>query len=231
MSNILVSFLIVSRGRFEGLLKAIGSIINTASNTQRIEILIRLDEDDVMSLSRLEELPKDKIIIKTFIGEKYGYEFLHKYVNELCLQANGEFFAWFNDDCVIKSKGWDDIISKYKGQIVSFYPNHKGTGSGNIFPIIPRKVFEILGHFSLSQQVDTWQFVVCNKSGIEIKRDDIVFVHNRESGVKEYISDGDRKAVHKKTAKVWKNLRKKRFNDVNKIRKFLGKEPYEKEKI
>lgn len=223
MSNILVSFLIVSRGRFNGLLKAINSIINTASNTKRVEILIRFDEDDEKSLNRLSELPTNNITIHTVIGKKYGYEFLHKYVNELCLDANGEFFAWFNDDCIIESNGWDDIIDKYKGQIVSFYPDHKGTGSGNIFPIISRKIYEILGHFSLSQQVDTWQFVVCNKAEIEIKRKDIVFIHNREEGVKEYISDKNRKNVHKKTVNVWRKLSKKRKDDTNKIRKFLGK--------
>lgn len=57
----LISFLLISRGRFNELLKSIGSIIDKAKDPSRIEIMLRFDEDDEESISRIDELPKDKI--------------------------------------------------------------------------------------------------------------------------------------------------------------------------
>jgi len=216
----LASILIISRNRFDSLLEAINSIINTTNDLKKVEILLRFDDDDDDSLSRVSELPKDKIDINMTVGKRYGYENLHKYVNEICKQAQGEFLVWFNDDCVIKSKNWDIILSEYIGQIVCLFPNHEGTGSGNIFPIISKKIYDILGHFSLSQQVDTWQQIVGSRAKIEKKRDDLIFIHNREQ---DYVSDPDRKAVLKRTAKVWAESDKILTEDANKVKKYIRK--------
>lgn len=214
----LVSILIISRNRFDSLLEATDSIVKNTKDLKRVEIVLRFDEDDDNSLSRLKELPQDKIDINIIIGKRWGYEKLYEYVNEICKKAKGEFLAWFNDDCVIESKNWDDIIAEYTNKIVCLDPNHKGTGSGNIFPIISKKVFEILGHWALSQQVDTWQMVVGNKSGISIKRNDLVFIHNRKQ---DYVSDENRSEVLQRTAKVWRNSNGQIKRDIKKIQNYL----------
>ena len=84
MSNKLVSILIISRNRFDSLLEAVDSIVQTAKNLERVEILIRFDDDDDDSLLRLNELPKDKVDMNIIVGKRWGYEFLHEYVNEIC---------------------------------------------------------------------------------------------------------------------------------------------------
>jgi hypothetical protein len=218
--NKLISILIPTRNRFDSLLKAIGSILKTTKHLEKIEIILRFDSDDINSLSRTSELPTDKIDINIMIGPRYKYIELHKYVNEMCEKTTGEFIAWFNDDCVIETEGWDEIIEKYIGKIVCFYPNNKETGGGNIFPIISRKIYEILGHFSLSQQVDSWQAVVGKSAGIEVKIDDVIFIHNRKQ---DYVSDENREAVLKQAAKVWKNTRSLRVQDVKKIKEYKVK--------
>jgi len=220
MSEKLVSFLIPSRNRFDSLLKAIGSIIKNTNDLSRVEVVLRFDEDDGYSLARVDELPTNDIDINITIGKRFGYVELHRYVNEMCRKTKGEFIAWFNDDCIVETKDWDNIIAKYSGKLVSFYPNNKKTGSGNIFPIIHRKVFEILGHFSMAPQVDTWQFVVCNRAGIEIKRDDLVFIHNRKQ---DYISDDCRDAVLNKNSKTWSKTKQMRNKDTKKIKEYIKK--------
>ncbi len=220
VSKKLVSILIPTRNRFDSLLKAVGSVIKNTKDLARIEIVMRFDDDDKASLDRIDELPTDKIDINIMIGERYKYIELHRYVNEMCEETKGEFIAWFNDDCVIETKNWDDIVAKHTGKIMCFYPDNKGTGSGNIFPMISRKIYEILGHFSLAQQVDTWQHVVCNRSGIQKKFNNLVFIHNRKQ---DYISDKDRKQVLNKTRKVWIATKKKRLEDVKKIKNYLKK--------
>jgi len=220
MSGKLASILIPTRNRFDSLLKAINSIVNTTKDLSRVEILIRFDEDDESSISRIKELPTDEIDINIIIGKRYKYEELHRYVNEMCEETKGEFIVWFNDDCIIQSNGWDDIIAEYIGKTICFYPNNKKTGSGNIFPIISRKIYETLGHFSLSQQVDTWQAHVCNKAGLEIRRDDLVFIHNRKQS---YVSDENRQSILNKTRRVWNKTKKKRLEDVEKLKKKFGR--------
>jgi len=218
MSDKLASILIPTRNRFDSLLKAVNSIVNTANNLDRVEIVMRFDEDDENSLSRLDELPTDKVDINVMIGERYKYIELHKYVNEMCKETRGKFILWFNDDCIIETKNWDNIIFKYAGKIVCLYPNNKGTGCGNIFPIISREIYEKLGHFSLSQQVDTWQHHVGKRAGIEVRVDNLVFIHNRKQ---DYVSDEDRSEILKKTRKVWQSTKKCRLQDIQKIRELL----------
>lgn len=217
----LASILITSRGRFDELLKAIESVINTAHNVDVVEIMLRLDDDDEDSLNRIKELPTDRIDINVMIGPRHKYIELYKYVNEMCAESKGKFLVWFNDDCVIESKNWDNIIAEYRGKLVCLYPNHKGTGSGNIFPIIHRKIYEILGHFALSQQVDSWQNMVCAKAGIVIRRNDLIFIHNRKQ---EYVSDENRMEVMRNTHKVWKNTAKAREKDIKKIKQYMEKQ-------
>jgi hypothetical protein len=218
MVDKLASILIPSRNRFDSLLEAVGSIVSNTKFLEKIEIIIRFDKDDENSLSRLDELPTDKVDINIMVGEKYGYIELYKYVNEMCEKTKGEFIVWFNDDCVIKTKEWDAIIAEYTGKIVCFYPDHKGTGSGNIFPIISRKIYEITGHFALSQQVDTWQQVVGKRAGIVVRRNDLIFIHNREQN---YVSDKNRKKVLRKTRQVWEQTNKIRVKDANKVKQYI----------
>lgn len=227
MAKKLASILIPTRNRFDSLLKAIESITSTTEHLDSVEILVRFDEDDENSLKRINELPKDKIDINVMVGKRYGYTELHRYVNEMCEQTKGEFIVWFNDDCIIETSGWDRKIAKYVGQVVCFYPNHRGTGSGNIFPIINRQIYETLGHFSLAQQVDTWQSFVCNRAGLQIRMDGMVFIHNRKQ---DYVSDENRKGVMQKTRKVWNNTKKKRAEDVKKLKEKFNKKLLKKEK-
>jgi hypothetical protein len=163
-------------------------------------------------------LPIDKVDINIMIGTRYKYIELHKYVNEMCEKTTGEFIVWFNDDCVIETEGWDEIIEKYTGKIVCFYPNNKETGGGNIFPIISRKIYEILGHFSLSQQVDSWQSDVGSRADIEVRMNNLVFIHNRKQ---DYVSDENREAVLKQTAKMWIKTDQLRVQDAQKITEYI----------
>jgi glycosyltransferase involved in cell wall biosynthesis len=215
----LISILIPTRNRFDSLLKAVESIVKHTKTPERVEIVMRFDEDDGYSLSRLDELTKE-IDINIMVGKRYGYLELHKYVNEMCKETKGEFILWFNDDCVIETKSWDDVVAQYSGKVMCFYPDNRGTGSGNIFPMISRKIYEALGHFSLSQQVDSWQHIVCSQAGLSVKVPSLVFIHNRKQ---DYVSDKNRAAVLKKTRKMWDDTAELRREDAKKLKKYKGR--------
>ena len=177
----LVTMIIPSRRRFNSLLKSIESIINTASDISNVEITIRFDYDDDESLSRLNELPFDKVDIYVIIGERFrGYIDLNKYINECCEISRGDFLFLFNDDSQIQSNGWDDVIEEYRDKIVVLNPKTGDDADDiNTFPVISRKMFEITGHFSLQAHNDTWVSEVGEKLGIELVEDRIVIFHDR----------------------------------------------------
>ena len=197
----LVSFLVPSRKRFSNLLNTCNSIIDTATDVSQVEIIIRFDSDDVDSISRITELPFDKVDIYIIIGERFrGYIDLNKYVNECCDISRGDMLFLFNDDTTMAQSGWDNILSEYRDNIVVLNPS---TGNDdakhiNTFPIISRKIYETTGHFSLQAHNDTWVSEVGSRLGIEKVENRIVIFHDRPDNP-DYTGSMDTEEVDRET--------------------------------
>ena len=197
----LVSFLVPSRKRFSNLLNTCNSIAETATDASRAEIIIRFDSDDVDSISRITELPFDKVDIYVIIGERFrGYIDLNKYVNECCDVSRGDMLFLFNDDTTMAESGWDDILAEYQNDIVVLNPS---TGNDdakdiNTFPIISRKMYEVTGHFSLQAHNDTWVSEVGAMLGIERVENRIVIFHDRPDNP-DYTGSMDTEEVDRET--------------------------------
>ncbi len=153
-----VSLLLPSRGRVEMLKNTLQNIANTCENDpSKVEVLIRLDEDDDESLTARESFyaacsPVDLKIIVGPRGE--GYRNFHVFVNELAAVARGDFLMLFNDDARFLSRNWPSAIQGWRNQLVVLRFNT--CTSENIFPAAHRKIFEILGHYSLDTHSDSW---------------------------------------------------------------------------
>lgn len=97
----LCSFLIPSRARFERLLSSVDSILRTSSH-ENIEILVRLDNDDFASISRLQELRIRGV--RVVIGDRLkGHASLHDFYNELAEIATGNWVFFLNDDITLET--------------------------------------------------------------------------------------------------------------------------------
>ena len=197
----LVSFIIPSRKRFENLVKTCKSIAETATDSTRVEIVVRFDSDDIDSISRIGELPFDEIDIYVIVGERFrGYIDLNKYVNECCDLSRGDFLFLFNDDTTLIESGWDDILAEYQNDVVVLNPS---TGNDdakdiNTFPIISRNIYETTGHFSLQAHNDTWVSEVGAMLGIEKVENRIVIFHDRPDNP-EYTGSMDTDDVNRET--------------------------------
>ena len=117
-NDTIISILLPSRGRREVLKESILTLIENASNPKRLELLLGLDADD----EGVQEYIKDNIapILKEHqvecranIFEPLGYENLHTYVNTLASNANGKWLMFWNDDGLMKTKNWDNVITEY----------------------------------------------------------------------------------------------------------------------
>jgi glycosyltransferase involved in cell wall biosynthesis len=155
-----ISVLVPSRERPALLARSLSSL-----GEGNIEVLVRVDEDDP-SLDEYEEFPN------LIVGPRHGYGWLHDYYNELAARASGDWLMLWNDDCIMETPGWVEAVRPYDGKLAVLNPNtnHRNWERGrNIFPIFPAKMFELLGHISLSVHNDSWIRVVGQNAGIMVR--------------------------------------------------------------
>jgi hypothetical protein len=180
----IISVLLPTRGRTTALLKSIQSLIETASNPQRVEILLGIDEDDTDLPPYLKEhvapyLKEHAVECKANIFKPLGYENLHTYVNTLAQSATGDWIFFWNDDGVMLTEGWDDVIESYNGQFKLLAPKDSHNGHPYaIFPILPKDWFQLMDHLSLNAQNDAWLSHIAYMLDI-FERIDIEFLHDR----------------------------------------------------
>ena len=179
-----ISVLLPTRGRQEVLKHSITTLIEKASNPSDIEILFGVDEDDheVLEYIRNDLMPlfdEHKVEARASIFKPLGYENLHVYVNTLAGAATGEWLFFWNDDCVMVTEGWDDVIKEYDGQFKLLGPkdNHEGHPYA-ILPIVPKDWFILMGHLSQNAQNDAWLSHIAYMLDI-FERVDFEFIHDR----------------------------------------------------
>jgi len=183
-ANKKISVLLPTRGRGPILKNSIESLVSKATNPADIEIMFGLDEDDPESHEFIKDsiapyLQKKGIEARANIFKPLGYENLHTYVNTLAGNASGEWLFFWNDDGIMVTEGWDEVIDSYKGQFKLLAPkdNHNGHPYA-IFPIVPRDWFILVGHLSQNAQNDAWLSHIAYMLDI-FERIDVEFIHDR----------------------------------------------------
>ena len=179
-----ISVLLPTRGRREVLRKSLDSLVSKAKHPERIEVLFGVDEDDQSVIDFIkeeiaEDLKEVGIEARASIFKPLGYENLHIYVNTLAGAATGDWFFFWNDDCLMVSEGWDEVIDQYNGQFKLLGPkdNHNGHPYA-ILPIVPRDWFILMGHLSQNPQNDAWLSHIAYMLDI-FERVDFEFIHDR----------------------------------------------------
>lgn len=184
MNDSVISILLPTRGRREILKSSLESLVTKATNTEKLEILLGIDEDDEGVREYIENevaplLKKHKVECRANIFKPLGYENLHVYVNTLAGNASGEWLFFWNDDGIMVTDGWDEIIRSYTGQFKLLAPkdNHNGHPYA-IFPIVPRDWFVLIDHLSQNAQNDAWLSHIAYMLDI-FERIDVEFIHDR----------------------------------------------------
>jgi hypothetical protein len=182
----LISVLIPSRNRPQGLRELCDSLFNNANNPNQIEVIVYFDLDDSYIPEYVEyfnELTlKYTNPVKTIIGPKLV---LSDYPNKLLQIASSDIFMNLGDDMRCRAKGWDEIIieaiNEYPDKINFVYVDD-GYWGPNLAShhIIHRNYVECLGYFYPPffdfGYSDAWMFQVAQKVG-RIKFLPILFEH------------------------------------------------------
>jgi len=172
MERPLVSFLLPTRGNPELLRNAVNTLVKYSTGEHSYEILLGIDDDDAETLAlfpALQDLLSEAWVLKVIISPRRGYSRLQDYYNDLASISSGQLLALWNDDVVMLSPMWDFYLAQelaeggenrlmwipqeigYKSEAA--YPFQLLSGG---FPIIHRKAYEAMGHFSQSPLNDKY---------------------------------------------------------------------------
>ena len=179
-----VSILLPTRKRFNMFIKSVNTLFENCNNINNFEILIAMDTDDIETIEQIKEFISDKLNMKLFIFERQYYRGLHNYYNNLSNESTGTSLLLWNDDALMKSKDWDLEILKYHKTFCVLSPmvdtmEKYWRTQGVLFPIIPKKWFDLTGSWSAVPACDSWIDVTSKRLGLLVNVETIIISHDR----------------------------------------------------
>lgn len=154
-----IAVLLPTRGRTDGLTRSVTSIIERASQPDRLEFVFGFDHDDEIGLNHFTTVIQpwldDRDISYEAMGfDSMGYTGLNRYYNTLAQSTSSDWLFVWNDDATMDTDAWDDVVRQYDGKFVVLKVHTHHEHPYSIFPIVPRKWFELLGVLSRHQMID-----------------------------------------------------------------------------
>lgn len=172
-----VSVLINTRKHFDQLKETINSLLSLARHPENVEIIVRADDDDESTVSRLTELSPD---IKVIIGNRNGYENAHLGFWEMTQQSSGEFLMVFSDDFYL-SQNWDDYFEMHRGQICVIWTAKELTFATH------RSIPLIWERFGIAYSVDVHWKIISLELKAYVRHDELNLVHLHRGAVRDYV--------------------------------------------
>jgi glycosyltransferase involved in cell wall biosynthesis len=235
----IVSFLIPTKNRVYKLSQALNSLFNTCYDSHNFEVLCGVDKDDSQTISFLKEYSITHPNVKYYEFSERGYENIYKITNNLASKASGNFLATYTDDAIYTSLNWDLVIKEHLNKFVVFNPlvtklEHyvRGTTPGLpgymycLLPIVPKKLFEIIGRLGNNTAIDSWISELVYQAKIPYLQEDNIILSLRETNNPEDIDDLYYKVENRK--QIVKNdffsdyQTQERIRDIEKIKQYLN---------
>ena len=171
MSNdkICYSVILMSRKRPLRLKECIESVFNMACFPDNVEILVRVDQDDKLTLDfcKDDSIFKNKTI-RVFSGPKIGLLMGRIMLKRLCENTRGDFIVPIADDCFMVNE-WDKILLPYKGKVAVL-----GNGPRIAITRLAYEKYDFIKDFggenTLKLDYKLYRFAMKNKIFIEIPK-------------------------------------------------------------
>lgn len=137
-----ISVLLPTRGRASLCAESVASLRATASQPDAVEVVLRRDVDDGEAYGIAG--------VATCLGAPAGYAGLASYYDDCARAASGSWLLVWNDDCVMRTRGWDEVIAEHAaaGDWIALPHGH--------FPVLSRRWYEATGRLATSPHVDTY---------------------------------------------------------------------------
>jgi hypothetical protein len=157
-----VAVLLPTRARTDALDRSLRSLVDLAQDLRRVQFLLGFDRDDEAGKTYFMNhirpwMVERGINYQALVFEPLGYAQLNEYVNRLAARSDSDWLFFWNDDAVMQTQDWDELIVQHTGQfrLLSVRTHHDHPYS--IFPIVPREWFDVLdGCLSPHNLTDAW---------------------------------------------------------------------------
>lgn len=156
-----IAMLLATRGRTDSLGRSIRSLVELASDISRVQLMFAFDRDDSVGLEYFTTdlkpwLDQRSVTYTAMKFDRMGYIGLHKYNNAMAAASDAKWLCIWNDDAVMETQDWDKTIMSYDGQFKLLSYKTHNLHPYSIFPIVPRKWYDLLGYISPHPTQDGW---------------------------------------------------------------------------
>jgi hypothetical protein len=194
-----IAVLLPTRGRTDALARSIISLFNRAVDKSSIQLMMIFDHDDDIGYGYFERKIRpwldDHEIDYTALGvDSMGYEGLNRYYNTMAESCDADWFFIWNDDAIMETTGWDQIITKNTGEFKLLAVRTHNDHPYSIFPIIPREWYDLFGLLSRHQMIDAEFSQLAYMLNI-FERVDIFVTHDRADLTGNNADETDKKRV------------------------------------
>lgn len=170
------SILIPSRGRPGQLETLLESIKERTARIHNVDVWIALDLDDPYHQQYLD-IPGHTV--SYHVHHTRRKECFPEYYNDLAYLSKGDVLWTLNDDCVIATDRWDEMVRHKIGDHTIWYGdvgdstrNFNNNGEYSCFPMMSREAFNTLGYFfnpkNKTHGTDKFLKMVFEKAGAPI---------------------------------------------------------------
>lgn len=225
----LISVLVPTRGRPDGLKRLMNSLYETAAHRRFVEIVVRLDEDDpkLQEYWHLAEHP--------FISIVKSRALLSECWNECAQSADGEILMHCGDDIEFLTNGWDQMVrdefEKVNDKILFVHgddlgPHGKEFGTHGF---LHRRWIETVGYFVpplfSSDWNDVWLNEVANALNRRVLLPFVTEHHHYTFGKAERDqthADREERGERDGVVDLYKRTAKERKHDTAKLRAVMA---------
>ena len=154
-----IAVLLPTRGRTDALKRSVISIINRVVKPKEVQLLLAFDNDDEIGTSYFIDeiqpwLDSKGIDYTALTFDSMGYGGLNRYYNALAEHTDADWLFVWNDDAIMETAGWDNVVRKLNGQLKILKVHTHGEHPYSIFPIVPAAWVEKTGYLSKHQMID-----------------------------------------------------------------------------
>lgn len=154
-----IAVLLPTRSRTDALTASVTSIVDLAHDVSRIQLVFGFDDDDKIGLDHFATviqpmLDQRGVDYEAQAFKSMGYAGLNRYYNHLAKSTSADWLFVWNDDAVMETKDWDQVIEQYTGQFKLLKVHTHNDHPYSIFPIMPRAWYDLMNHLSRHQMID-----------------------------------------------------------------------------
>jgi hypothetical protein len=174
-----ISVVSAVRGRVQLLRTMLDSLVQTAADPGRVDVVLRCDFDDAEMIGCLSDLAGPRFIVGPRVD---GYASLPAFANEAARLSCADLVLVVNDDAEFQTPGWDTKLVEVAAQYPDglFVLGVDTLNAGNfVFPCVSRKHIELFGGVFDTRVVyaDIWSRDVYAPFGLAIRVPDVRIDH------------------------------------------------------